>query len=89
MKGWWVRYKFCTWRVDGVRCIAYARRGRALPNFLGGFGTFGVATRLNYLRGLLKGLSRRRPASPQKTRSRARASSISSAVRQESSAQAN
>ena len=18
MKGWWVRYKFCSWRVDGV-----------------------------------------------------------------------
>ena len=69
MKGWWVRYKFCNlarrWRIlDG-------RRARTAGCGDWVFWNPPVTNRPNYLRGLLKGLSRRRPASPQKTKSRA------------------
>ena len=69
MKGWWVRYKF----VIGA-AMAYSRRARGADRGGGDLGVsadFAAAIRPYYLRRLLKGLSRRRPASPQKTKSRA------------------
>ena len=53
MKGWWVRYKFCIWRVDGVQ----GRARTAVVNW--GFLLASAApTCPSYLRRLLKGLSR-------------------------------
>ena len=55
MKGWWVRYKFCICRVDGVQ----GRRARTAVVTWGFLLNSAVATRPSYLRRLLKGLLRR------------------------------